>query len=206
MNEFLAPTALLDHTSAELVKKREFLLTHITKPKDKIKKLYTFVRSLPLCYSKNDDQAASKTFAEGCGQCNTKTILLAALSRGAGVPTRLHAYRLSKSAQRGRIPGWLLTVAPDTTVFLWPEFYVNASWLPLQKIVQVEECEHSSCPFDGAHCQSMPLKQEWIRHDDGSFASPDAYFKKHKPTVHGWRAVGWHLVGRRVLNRRLRTK
>lgn len=202
MHDYLASSRLLDYNAPELRHKQEHLLTHLTKQKEQLKVLHNFVAKLPQCYSRNDDMPASEVLADGCGQCNTKTVLLMALARSAGIPCRLHAYKVYREVQRERVPGWMLRFAPRTTVFLWPEFLIAKHWQPLQELVHEKDQEWDSCPFDGACYLDTPLRSEWIAEDQGIWDSPDDYFAKHKPTVHGWRMLGWNAIGRRMLNKR----
>jgi hypothetical protein len=198
--QFLKATKLLDFESIDLVHKREHLIGFVTGSEKRLRILYEFVASLPLRYSRNDNLSASEVLKEGSGQCNTKVILLMALTRGAKIPCRLRVYKISREAQRGRVPEWLLFWAPKTTLFFWPEFKIAGDWQPLQKLVHTRDQHWDSCPFDGAKHQLAPLKPEWIVEDRGAWESPDAYFRKHKPTVHGWRSIGWHLLARPYLN------
>lgn len=201
MDAYTVSTRLLDFKSPELRQQREHLLTNIAKPKEQLKALYDYVAALPICYT-NDDRPASSVFAEQCGQCNTKVTLLMALARGAGIPARLHAYTLHKHVQQDRIPAWMLHFAPPTTVFFWPEFFVNKRWQQLHNVVFEQKKDWDSCPFDGACYLEKPLKEDWIAEDKGVWDSPDQYLAKHKPTIHGWRKLGWNIVGKRVLNTR----
>jgi len=201
MQRYLQATRMLDYSNLELVKKREHLLTHKKKSEEKLKALYDFVASLPLGYNKNDDIPASEVLKDGYGQCNTKVTLLMALARGAGIHARVHVYRVNRESHRDKMPNWLLAFTPNDTPFFWPEFYVNKTWQPLQKIVHVKKQTWKSCPFDGAKYQLEPLRESWIVRDDGVWDSPDEYFRKHTTSVRGWRKVGFAVLGRRALNK-----
>lgn len=197
-------TKLLDFQSLPLLRKREGLLSGAKTQRAAIKNLYGFVCKLPLGYSRNDDVPASEVLADGYGQCNTKVTLLCALARGAGIPTRIHAYELHREVQQKRVPVWLVRFMPKTTVFVWPEFYVQGKWIKLQKLVATKPKQWDSCPFDGARYQLEPVSREWIARDLGLWSTPDELFRKHKPTVHGWRTIGWRIIGRAIMNRRVR--
>jgi hypothetical protein len=197
----LNPTQMLDYNHIELVKKREHLLTHKKKPQDKVRALYEFITTLPIGYNKSDTAPASEILADGYGYCNTKVTLLMALARGAGIPCRVHVYRVNRDAHKDKMPDWLLHLTPNDTPFLWPQFYINKKWYPLQELVHEQKQSWDSCPFDGARYQLQPLKKEWIVGDDGVWDAPDDYFRKHKTSAHGWRKLGFILVGRRALNR-----
>ncbi len=200
MEQNSSTSNILNYDSEAVLIKLEELLVERSTAESKIKTLYGFVASLPLGYNRNDDIAASEVLRDGYGQCNTKVTLLCALARGAGVPSRIHAYELHKEAQRRRAPAWLVFFMPRTTMFVWPEFYLNKKWIPLQKIVATKPRAWDSCPFDGAKYQLEPLPKEWIARDLGVWNTPDELYAMHKPSVNGWRTIGWVLIGRRVMN------
>lgn len=202
--ENLEPTPLLDYHEATVVAFRNEALERA--PKNTIaqlRALYTAITKLPLGYNRSDDIPASEVLRDGYGQCNTKTILLIALARSAGIPARLHAYNLTKEIQRGRHYAWLVFFMPSTTVFFWPEFFVGGKWVPLEKLVHEKTKKWTSCPFDGARYSLTPVLEETVVEDHGVFASPDEFFVDHLPTVYGWRRVGFWLIGRSLMNKKL---
>lgn len=198
------PTILLDYEHPSVVRFRDDALKGVRGgARAKLKALYTAITKLPLGYNRNDDIPASEVLRDGYGQCNTKTTLLLALARSVGVPCRVHAYRLSKELQRERHSAWLVAFMPRTTLFFWPEFFLDGSWEPLQRVVHEESKRWLSCPFDGARYTLEPVQPHWIERDDDVWDSPDAYFARHSPTVTGWRRLGFALLGRRLMNERL---
>lgn len=200
----ISPTLLLDYEHPSVVAFRDNALKGVRgSAKAKIKALYNAVTKLPLGYNRNDDIPASEVLRDGYGQCNTKTILLLALARSTSVSSRLHAYRLSKELQRERHSAWLVMFMPKTTLFFWPEFFIEGVWEPLQRVVHQDEQPWTSCPFDGARYTLEPVQPHWIERDDGTWDSPDAYFAKNPPTVTGWRRLGFALIGRKRMNERL---
>jgi hypothetical protein len=200
----LRETRILNYTHPALQRVLHERISRTHTQRQTLKVLYAFVSALPLGYNKNDDIPASEVLRDGYAQCNTKTSLLCALARGAGIPTRVHAYRLHKRVQRARAPAWLVFFMPQTTMFVWPEFFIGKKWVPLQGIVKTKLCPWDSCPFDGAKHQTQPLQPSWIARDLGRWNTPDELYKKHKPTVYGWRTIGWFALGRSVMNKRVR--
>lgn len=201
----LRATRLLDYTHPSVVAFRDRALKGVRgDARTRARALYDAVTKLPLGYSRNDDIAASEVLRDGYGQCNTKAVLLMALARGAGIPSRLHAYRLTKELQRVRHKAWLVFFMPRTTLFLWPELFIDGKWRPLEEIVHTKRREWDSCPFDGARYTLEPVPVNAVEEDHGTWESPDAYFENHKPTVTGWRQLGFALIGRRAMNARLR--
>jgi len=200
----LQVTALLDFEHKAVVTFRDQALLGVRgNDEEKLRALYNAITKLPLGYNSNDDIAASAVVRDGYGQCNTKTILLMALARSVSIPSRVHAYRLTKELQRERHSWWLVLFMPRTTLFFWPEFYLKGGWEPLQRVVHEENKQWLSCPFDGARYTLEPVQPHWIERDDGVWESPDEYFAKHPPTVTGWRELGFRLFGRRLMNKRI---
>ncbi|MDZ4253282.1 MAG: transglutaminase family protein, partial [Sulfuritalea sp.] len=75
---------------------------------ERIGAIYRFVRDeIAFGYNERDDLPASRILEDGYGQCNTKTILLMALLRAAGVPCRLHGATIHKRLQQGIVSGLL---------------------------------------------------------------------------------------------------
>ncbi len=205
MKNNLRATKLLNYKHSSLVAMRSTALkgVHGT-TKTKLRALYEAVTKLPLGYSRNDNIPASEVLHDGYGQCNTKAILLLALARGAGIPSRVHAYSLTKELQRERHAAWLVFFMPRATLFFWPEFFIDKKWRPLEEIVYEKKKEWNSCPFDGARYVLEPVPVNFVEEDHDVWDSPDAYFEKHKPTLSGWRKLGFALLGRRLMNARLK--
>jgi hypothetical protein len=202
--ENLEATQLLDYTSSSVIAFKNKALARTAKnPAAQLRALYLAITKLPLGYNRNDNIPASEVLRDGYGQCNTKTILLMALARSANIPSRVHAYNITKDVQRGRHYAWLVFFMPRTTVFFWPEFFVNGKWLPLEKLVHEKTKKWNSCPFDGARYSLTPVLEETVVEDHGVFASPDTFFEDHSPTVYGWRRIGFWLLGRSLMNKKL---
>jgi hypothetical protein len=203
----LTSTRLLDftHPLVEAFRKRALVGVR-GGVRARIKALHKAVAALPLGYNRNDDVPASEVLRDRYGQCNTKAVLLMALSRGSGIPARLHAYRLPKSLQRGRHAAWLVWFMPRTTLFFWPEFFVGGKWRSLSAVVFDQETAWSSCPFDGACSSRRPAVLASVQSDEGVWNSPDDFFAKQSPTVTGWRRWGFVLFARRLMNARLASR
>jgi hypothetical protein len=206
MEQMRRETKILDYTTASLVAFRLRALKGVRgNALTKLRALYDAITKLRLGYNRNDDVPASEVLRDGYGQCNTKAILLLALARGAGIPSRVHAYRLTKELQRERHAAWLVFFMPRTTLFFWPEFFIDKKWRPLEELVHEKNKEWTACPFDGARYSLTPVPVNSVEEDHDVWDSPDAYFEKHKPTVTGWRKLGFALLGRRLMNARIRT-
>ncbi|MFW6298745.1 MAG: transglutaminase-like domain-containing protein [Bacillota bacterium] len=72
---------------------------------DKIRAIHAYVRdALPFGYNAKDSLKASEVYKAGYGQCNTKAVLLLALLRGVGVPSRLRALEVRSGFQKELVP------------------------------------------------------------------------------------------------------
>lgn len=80
---------------------------------------------------KLDRICASDSLDLGIGYCNSKSILLVALCRAAGLPARLHAGLIDVRIMRGIIPGWMLRLFPDYISHLWVEVHLKDGWHPV---------------------------------------------------------------------------
>ena len=83
----LAPTRLLDFNDTALRALVESRGWEKMTEKDRIGEIYDFVRNeIEFGYNQADDIPASKVYADGIGQCNTKGTLLMALLRAVNIP------------------------------------------------------------------------------------------------------------------------
>ena len=122
MERYLATTKLLDFEHPrlqELVRERGW---RSLDDAARIAAIYTFVRDeIPFGYNASDDIPASAVFADGYGQCNTKTTLLMALLRAVGIPARFHGATIHKRLQKGVVQGLLYRIAPENILHSWAE-------------------------------------------------------------------------------------
>ncbi|MDG0872487.1 transglutaminase-like domain-containing protein [Paenibacillus thiaminolyticus] len=113
---YLQATDLVDYNHPsirELVEERQW---GQLSDYDKIREIYEFVRNeIPFGYNRSDDIPASEVLRDGRGQCNTKSILLMALLRKAGIPCRIHGFYIDKRMQKRRVDrtGLLFRAAKD---------------------------------------------------------------------------------------------
>ncbi len=105
-------------------------------------------------YSMDDFQAASRTLRVGAGSCSQKMALLEALSRGHGIPTRVHGFLVDGSYWRARFPRmtWIL---PSTVPLAWPEFLVDAEWIDLSQVGAVAAPDASRPEFANVGANTM---------------------------------------------------
>ncbi|MCK5586785.1 transglutaminase domain-containing protein, partial [Candidatus Bipolaricaulota bacterium] len=92
--EYLHPTDVIDSESAAIVRKTTELTQGCSTDAEKARKLFYFVRdeipySVYMISMFKEDFVASTVLEREKGYCVQKAVLLTALSRAAGIPSRL---------------------------------------------------------------------------------------------------------------------
>lgn len=226
MSRHLRPTRLLDHQHPALRAFVEQRGWHRLDPAERVGAIYGFVRDeVAFGYNASDDIPASQVLADGLGQCNTKTTLLMALLRGAGVPARFHGATIHKRLQKGVVTGLMYRLAPRSIIHSWAEVQLDGRWVGLEGVILDARYldgvrgwfPSDSGPFLGYavgtdNLTSPPV--EWtgtdtyiqatgINNDFGAYDDPDAFYAEHGANLSGLR--GWvfrHRV-RPAMNRKV---
>ena len=222
------PTRLLDYGHPSI---QALLRAHGWTTGDgnaRIAAIYTFVRDeIPFGYNASDDLPASAVLADGYGQCNTKTTLLMALLRAAGIPTRFHGATIHKRLQRGVVRGLFYRLAPVSIVHSWAEVRFDGRWVALEGVIL------DQAYLDGLRTRfpertgaflgygvgtdnladppvvwcgtDTAIQATGINADHGTFDDPDAFYRRHGANLSGLRAVLYRQWVRHAMNRRVRT-
>ncbi|RJR43780.1 MAG: transglutaminase domain-containing protein [Desulfobacteraceae bacterium] len=121
---------LADHDHPSVIRKAMELTVGATCDREKIHRIFLYVRDgIRFGFPSNGDLVkASDTIRTGTGQCNTKSTLFLALSRAAGIPTRVHFSSIKKEIQRGLFTGIAYALMPDTISHSWAEVLVDRTW------------------------------------------------------------------------------
>lgn len=194
-------------------------------PHDRIGAIYRFVRDeIAFGYNAADDLPASSVLADGYGQCNTKTTLLMALLRAAGVPCRFHGAAIRKELQRGVVEGLAYRLAPAEIIHSWAEVLVDGRWIELEGVILdaayldgLRACVAPSGPLLGYGAGTEAIDApavEWtgddtaiqktgLARDFGAFDDPDAFYRARGANLGGLRGLVYRLVVRRRMNRRV---
>ncbi|RVT50572.1 transglutaminase-like domain-containing protein [Rubrivivax albus] len=207
LSPLLRPTRLLDHQAPALealVAARGWreLPLH-----DRIGAIYDFVRNeIAFGYNEGDEMPASRVLADGIGQCNTKSALLMALLRAAGVPCRFHGFTIDKALQRGAITGLAYRLAPRRIIHSWVEVWFEGRWVNLEGfILDADYLGSLQRRFPGAKrfCgygaatpdlsappvewrgQDTFIQKDGIVDDFGTFDDPDAFYARHGSNLGG---------------------
>ena len=184
--------------------------------------IYDFVRNeIAFGYNAADALAASQVLADGHGQCNTKSILLMALLRGAGIPCRLHGFTIYKRLQRGAVTGLAYWLAPQHILHSWVEVPLGERWVNLEGFILDAPYLHSvqrrfgngafcgygvatedlACPSVEWHGEDTYIQRTGISADLGVFTDPDSFYARYPGNLSGWRAWLFQRVIRQQLNR-----
>ncbi len=224
--EYLRRTDLLDTDSPSLqsVVKHRGWVQLAEQPR--IGKIYDFVRDeIPFGYNASDDLPASAVLNDGYGQCNTKTTLLMALLRAAGIGCRFHGATIDKRLQHGVMVGPLYWLAPQSILHSWAEVLVEDCWVGLEGVIldkaYLEGLRAHAGQRDGAFLgygvgtedlTNPPI--EWcgadtriqatgIDHDFGVFDDPDTFYRTHGVNARGVKGLLYGNLMRKEMNRRV---
>lgn len=224
----LERTRLLDFDSApiaRLVHERGFARPELD-ARARIQDIYRFVRDeIAFGYNASDDLPASRVLEDGYGQCNTKSTLLMALLRAAGLPCRFHGATVAKSLQRGVVPELVYPLTPPSILHGYAEVWfdgkfralegviLDASYLQgLRRVFPSEEgaflgygvgtCSLGSPPNDWQGEDTF-IQRTGIDADFGTYESPDAFYASKGTNLRGPKAWLFRAVIRHAMNRRV---
>jgi hypothetical protein len=137
--EYVEPTDLVDFNTP-IVKQKALDLTQGAKTdREKVKRIYHFVRDdIPYTFTHNL-QKASDVLKEQVGQCNTKTTLTIALLRAVNIPARYHCGSISKKLFQNMFPKWAYPFTPNSIPgHCWAEVYINERWTAIENVMDLE--------------------------------------------------------------------
>lgn len=167
LNIYLKPTTFMDSNHPEIVKITEKLTKDVKNDQERTKNLFYYVRdnchyNMYVTSTNIEDYKASTILKQGEGFCVQKAVLLAALGRAAGVPSRLFiaAIRNHKAP-----PEVVETV--KTNIFFphaYNQFYINGKWISCAATFDKIICENINVPtveFDGINDALLPDKDNF---------------------------------------------
>ncbi|MEN8239244.1 MAG: transglutaminase family protein [Actinomycetota bacterium] len=225
-NEYLSATPMLnfdDRAIADLVASRGWsrLDTH-----ERIGAIYEYVRDeIEFGYNADDNVPASTVLSDGFGQCNTKSTLLMALLRAAGVPCRFHAATIHKRLQRGVVRGIWYRLAPEEILHSWVEVQIGDEWIRLEGVildksyldglrsrvpdptgpflgcaVGTDSLLDPPIDWKGAHTE---IQMTGVNGDLGIFDEPDTFYSAHGTNLTGIKTFVYQHLTRHLMNRRV---
>ena len=197
---YLRPTEAIDSEHETIQEITEKLTHDCTSEVEKTIKLFYFVRdsiryNIYMASVVLEDFKASTVLRRGKGYCVQKAVLLTALGRAAGIPSRLSFAKIKNH----RIPAHLMEKM-GTNIFPrhgYNQFFLGAKWISAAATFDRELCEKNELPtveFDGIHDAILPqtdlngnsyieylekygpqadLPLEWITKEIAKFWGPD---------------------------------
>ncbi len=162
MELYLKPTKAIDSDNEAIIKKAKELTSHSHSDRDKAVALFYFVRDSiyynPYMISTFfEDFIASTTLARGKGYCVQKAVLLAALARAAGIPSRLVFAKIKNH----RLPQEFFAKTGINVLLShgYTQLYLNEKWVNVSPTFNKELCENIGVPvveFDGINDAMHP--------------------------------------------------
>ncbi len=161
-NLYLNSTFHIDSENEKIKEKAEALTVGCESDIEKAVKLFYFVRdeipySLYMISVFRDDFVASKIFDWGKGYCVQKAVLLAALGRAAGIPSRL----AFAAIRNYTVPEKIMRLTGDN-VFPrhgYNEFFLDGKWVKAAATFNRQLCEKNglkTVEFNGTEDACLP--------------------------------------------------
>ncbi|UCD84033.1 MAG: transglutaminase domain-containing protein [Deltaproteobacteria bacterium] len=146
MEEYLNPTRVIDCESRPIREKAEELISGVEETPERAKKVFYFVRDR-IRYNMFEDifsldsYIASEVLKKGEGYCVQKAVLLTALARASGIPTRLFFADI-----RNHLAPQYVQEAMGTNLFTYHgyvEFCINDRWVKATPAFDLETCQRN---------------------------------------------------------------
>ena len=196
--------------------------------RDRIGAIYDFVRDeIAFGYNTSDLWSASSVLVDGYGQCNTKTTLLMALLRGAGIPCRFHGATIHKRLQKGVVDGFFYRLAPADIIHSWAEIQYEGRWIGLEGVilddaylrglrntvashggqflgygVGTEDIDDPPIEWCGT---DTAIQATGVNQDFGVFQDPDSFYRQQGANLSGLKGLLFRVVIRHLMNRKVRS-
>ena len=182
MKMFLEPTYTIDSGSDAIAEKANELTGQCLDMEEKAVRLFYYVRdeiryNVYMISAFEEDFRASQVLLWKKGYCVQKAVLLAALGRAAGIPSRLAFAKIKNH----RVPSHLVREL-GTNVFPrhgYNQFFINGKWVSSAATFDRELCRKNGLPlveFDGKRDAVLPER-------DLSGRPYIEYIKKFDPTA-----------------------
>ncbi len=162
IERYLKPTPTIDSDNKSIKQKALDLTKGKKQAKDKAKSLFYFVRDeikfiphLPIGHL--ESYLASKILEIGGGMCIQKAVLLATLTRAAGIPALVHFIDI----RNYRVPDKIKEVL-ETDLFPYHgynELFIEGKWVKATPTFELKVCQENRLfpvEFDGKHDAMLP--------------------------------------------------
>ncbi len=162
MDVYLKPTFAINSDNEKIIKKAKSITSGCSNDRERAVKLFYFVRdSIPYNFYMisvfPEDFVASKILEWGKGYCVQKAVLLAALGRASGIPSR-PAFAMIRN---NRAPERIVKILGGN-VFPrhgYNQFFLEGKWVSAASNFDVELCKRFELPpveFDGKEDALLP--------------------------------------------------
>lgn len=130
----LLPTRILDYDCTEIRALAEGVGELAVSQRESLQLAHKEIaRQVRPIYSVLETQSASATLKKQAGSCSQRLACLEALARANHIPTRVAAYWISEKFWYPRFRSYRFFI-PKRIMLVWPEFYVDESWLSADEI------------------------------------------------------------------------
>jgi len=164
MERYLRATPTIDADHRDIIETARRLTKGCSSDQQKAVKLFAFVRdeikyNIYMISVFIEDFQASKVLGWGKGYCVQKAVLLAALARASGIPSRLVFAKI----RNHRLPAHIRrTIGTDTFPrHGYNQFYLNGAWISAAATFDRQLCMKNGLPtveFDGRRDAVLPEK------------------------------------------------
>ncbi len=160
MNEWLKETTYIDYSNFSIKAKILELTNSQQTDKEKAISIFLFVRDeIKFGWSnKFYDSKASEVLADKVGYCNTKSTLLVALLRGAGIPAKQHFVEITGKVLYG------FSIPSSIVDHSYTEVYLDKKWISIDSYVIDKNLFQNSI----AKLKQEGLEQGYGIHSKGS--------------------------------------
>jgi len=199
----LEPTRLCDADHPSIVAKADELTSGADTDDERAQRIFYFVRDQFPFRAGDYTVPASRVLVQGHGMCVTKTVLMSALMRAAGFPTRYRWVPLDKRGFFGFYPHWVNRIAIMKSPTVWYhtncEVFIDGQWVTADGLLDRPLYEgmlaagHITCevaPTIGWGLNADVL-QGLIVEDKGVLTDPDEMFTQahHEDIMPRWPVV-----------------
>lgn len=162
-NPYVTPTFFIDSDTASVRERSDILTRNVEETRQKAIALFHFVRdeiryNVFLPRPSAEYFRASHVLEKGEGYCVQKAVLLVALARAAGIPSRLRFAEI-----RNHLTAPELLQKRETNVFAWhglAELLIHGMWIKVTPTYSLGYCKKTGIfpvDFDGEHDALLPL-------------------------------------------------
>jgi len=162
MHIYLKPTSVIDSDTASIINQAFALTDGEEDVAEKAKRLFYFVRdkiryNLYVPSNKIEYFRASRILERGEGFCIQKAVLMAALSRATGIPSRLHIAAIRNHLMPEKLRDIMRGNVLPTHGY--NDLYIDGRWVKAAPTFDRERCEKyrfKTVEFDGNHDATLP--------------------------------------------------